>query len=67
MFLLVEAKVVLEQSKLPSKVLHAIWSLADVDKDGALTLAEFALAKHFIKMKLDGQAFSFTFSAFLSL
>ncbi|CAL1139911.1 unnamed protein product [Cladocopium goreaui] len=50
-----QAKSVLEQSKLPSKVLHAIWNLSDVDKDGALTLAEFALAKHFIKMKLEGQ------------
>ena len=50
-----QAKVVLEGSKLPSKVLHAIWNLSDVDKDGALTLAEFALAKHFIKMKLEGQ------------
>eukprot|EP00913_Durusdinium_trenchii_P025428 g23872.t1 len=50
-----QAKVVLEQSKLPSKVLHAIWNLSDVDKDGALTQAEFALAKHFIKMKLEGQ------------
>jgi len=37
------------------QVLHAIWNLSDVDKDGALTLAEFALAKHFIKMKLEGQ------------
>ena len=28
-----EAKVKLEESKLPSKVLHAIWNLSDVDKD----------------------------------
>lgn len=39
----------------PLQVLHAIWNLSDVDKDGALTQAEFALAKHFIKMKLEGQ------------
>ncbi|CAJ1346824.1 unnamed protein product, partial [Effrenium voratum] len=50
-----QAKNILEQSKLPSKVLHAIWNLADVDKDGALTLSEFALAQHLIKMKLAGQ------------
>ena len=31
--MLVQAKVTLEESKLPSKVLHAIWNLSDVDKD----------------------------------
>jgi len=50
-----QAKVKLEESKLPSKVLHAIWNLSDVDKDGFLSLSEFALAQHFIKMKLAGQ------------
>lgn len=49
------AKTSMVESKLPSKVLHQIWTLADVDKDGALTLYEFALAQHFIKMKQDGQ------------
>jgi hypothetical protein len=43
------------QSHLPSPVLHTIWGLADVDQDGMLSLQEFALAKHFIKMKLSGQ------------
>uniref|UniRef100_A0A7S0BAU3 Uncharacterized protein n=1 Tax=Pyrodinium bahamense TaxID=73915 RepID=A0A7S0BAU3_9DINO len=50
-----KAKVKLVESKLPSSALHKIWSLADVDKDGMLTLYEYALAKHFIKMRLDGQ------------
>mmetsp|Transcript_52343 Transcript_52343/g.149221 ORF Transcript_52343/g.149221 Transcript_52343/m.149221 type:complete len:583 (-) Transcript_52343:402-2150(-) len=50
-----KAKSKLIESKLPSNALHKIWSLADVDKDGALTLYEYALARHFTKMKLDGQ------------
>merc|ERR1719424_1999317 len=50
-----QAKDKMVQSKLPSNVLHKIWSLADVDKDGSLNLYEFALASHFIKMRLDGQ------------
>lgn len=50
-----QAKVKLVESKLPSNVLHKVWTLADTDKDGHLTLYEFALATHFIKMRLDGQ------------
>jgi len=50
-----QAKTKMVQSKLPSNALHKIWSLADVDRDGAFTLYEFSLAMHFIKMKLDGQ------------
>jgi GTP-binding protein EngB required for normal cell division len=50
-----KAKAQMVASKLPSNVLHKIWTLADTDKDGALTLYEFALAMHFIRMKLDGQ------------
>mmetsp|Transcript_7772 Transcript_7772/g.21570 ORF Transcript_7772/g.21570 Transcript_7772/m.21570 type:complete len:320 (-) Transcript_7772:144-1103(-) len=50
-----KAKAKLVESKLPSIALHKIWSLADIDKDGALTLYEYALAKHFIRMRLDGQ------------
>mmetsp|Transcript_10751 Transcript_10751/g.32538 ORF Transcript_10751/g.32538 Transcript_10751/m.32538 type:complete len:475 (-) Transcript_10751:143-1567(-) len=50
-----KAKSKMVESKLPSNALHKIWSLADVDKDGALTLYEYALARHFTKMKLDGQ------------
>jgi len=50
-----QAKDKMVKSKLPSNVLHKIWSLADVDKDGALTLYEYTLACHFIKMRLEGQ------------
>jgi len=50
-----QAKEKLVESHLPSNVLHRIWALADVDNDGFLTKAEFALAMHLIKMKLSGQ------------
>ncbi|CAE7691077.1 Ehd1 [Symbiodinium microadriaticum] len=50
-----QAKQKMVESHLPSNVLHRIWSLADVDKDGFLTLAEYALAMHLVHMKLDGQ------------
>lgn len=50
-----KAKAKMVESKLPSNVLHKVWTLADIDKDGMLTLYEYAMAKHFIKMRLDGQ------------
>jgi EH domain-containing protein 1 len=50
-----KAKTKMIETKLPSNVLHKVWTLADVDKDGSLTLYEYALAMHFIKMRLDGQ------------
>eukprot|EP00929_Paragymnodinium_shiwhaense_P032887 TRINITY_DN18171_c0_g1_i1.p1 TRINITY_DN18171_c0_g1~~TRINITY_DN18171_c0_g1_i1.p1 ORF type:complete len:530 (-),score=134.60 TRINITY_DN18171_c0_g1_i1:165-1754(-) len=50
-----KAKVKMVESKLPSNVLHKVWTLADVDKDGSLTLEEYSLAMHFIKMRLGGQ------------
>lgn len=49
-----QAKEVMIESHLPSNVLHSIWGLADTDNDGMLTLQEFALAMHFVKMKLSG-------------
>merc|ERR1712060_122607 len=49
-----KVKAKMDESKLPVSVLHKVWTLADVDKDGALTLYEYALAMHFIKMRLDG-------------
>merc|ERR1712217_574388 len=49
------AKEKMIESHLPSAVLHRIWALADVDKDGMFTLPEYAVAMHLIKMKLDGQ------------
>jgi len=50
-----QAKTKMVQSKLDPNALYEIWKLADVDRDGYLTLYEFSLAMHFIKMKLDGQ------------
>jgi len=50
-----QAKGKMIESKLPSTVLHRVWALADIDKDGLLSLPEYALAMHLIKMKLDGQ------------
>ncbi|CAE7183600.1 Ehd1 [Symbiodinium pilosum] len=50
-----QAKQKMVESHLPSNVLHRIWSLADVDKDGFLTLPEYAIAMHLVQMKLDGQ------------
>jgi len=43
-----------EVSKLPNKVLGAIWALSDLDGDGELSLYEFALAKHWMAMKSAG-------------
>jgi len=50
----VNAKKEMVTSKLPNSVLGKIWKLADCDCDGMLDEEEFALAKHFIKIKLDG-------------
>lgn len=35
-----KAKPVLESSKLNNSMLHKIWTLSDIDKDGKLTLYE---------------------------
>lgn len=48
------AKAEMVKSKLPNTVLGKIWKLSDIDKDGYLDADEFALAKHLIKVKLDG-------------
>uniref|UniRef100_A0A452IJX4 Uncharacterized protein n=1 Tax=Gopherus agassizii TaxID=38772 RepID=A0A452IJX4_9SAUR len=50
----VNAKKEMVNSKLPNSVLGKIWKLADCDNDGMLDEEEFALAKHLIKIKLDG-------------
>lgn len=50
----VNAKKEMVTSKLPNSVLGKIWKLADCDGDGMLDEEEFALAKHLIKIKLDG-------------
>nr|XP_033808879.1 EH domain-containing protein 4 [Geotrypetes seraphini] len=48
------AKKEMVTSKLPNSVLGKIWKLSDYDKDGMLDEEEFALAKHLIKIKLEG-------------
>ena len=48
------AKAVMMESKLPNSVLSKIWSLADTDRDGLLSLAEFCLAMYLIDIKLAG-------------
>nr|XP_034953288.1 EH domain-containing protein 4 [Zootoca vivipara] len=48
------AKKEMLTSKLPNSVLGKIWKLADCDNDGMLDEEEFALAKHLIKIKLEG-------------
>eukprot|EP00928_Gymnodinium_smaydae_P034765 TRINITY_DN2456_c1_g1_i1.p1 TRINITY_DN2456_c1_g1~~TRINITY_DN2456_c1_g1_i1.p1 ORF type:complete len:685 (-),score=192.54 TRINITY_DN2456_c1_g1_i1:63-2117(-) len=50
-----QAREKMVESRLPSNVLHRIWALADVDRDGMLTLGEYALVMHLMAMKLDGQ------------
>eukprot|EP00927_Polykrikos_kofoidii_P048060 TRINITY_DN42293_c0_g1_i1.p1 TRINITY_DN42293_c0_g1~~TRINITY_DN42293_c0_g1_i1.p1 ORF type:complete len:636 (+),score=107.13 TRINITY_DN42293_c0_g1_i1:65-1909(+) len=50
-----QVKAAMVESHLPSNVLHRIWALSDVDRDGMLTLGEYALAMHLVAMKLDGQ------------
>jgi len=49
-----QARPVLLQSGLSTKVLAKVWQLADRDKDGKLTAKEFALAKWLIKVFPDG-------------
>jgi len=50
-----QARQKMVESHLPSNVLQRIWMLADVDKDGYLTLREYSIAMHLVRMKLDGQ------------
>lgn len=50
----ISAKKEMVTSKLPNSVLGKIWKLSDCDGDGMLDDEEFALAKHLIKIKLDG-------------
>ena len=49
-----QAKENLVKSNLPSTVLHKIWSLADINKDGFLDLFEYATARELIRIKLEG-------------
>ena len=45
------AKEFFEKSNLPIYELSKIWQLADVDKDGALTLEEFCTAMHLVVLR----------------
>mmetsp|Transcript_28567 Transcript_28567/g.71701 ORF Transcript_28567/g.71701 Transcript_28567/m.71701 type:complete len:159 (+) Transcript_28567:762-1238(+) len=45
-----KARSVMMESGLPVEALSKVWSLADVDKDGALDPEEFALAMFLISM-----------------
>ena len=49
-----KAKAVMMESKLPNSVLSKVWSLADTDRDGLLSLPEFCLAMYLIDIKLAG-------------
>jgi Ca2+-binding EF-hand superfamily protein len=42
------------RSNLPSHVLGRVWEMADVDRDGKLSFAEFALAMHLINAIIAG-------------
>ena len=49
-----KAKALMMESKLPNSVLSKVWSLADTDRDGLLSLQEFCLAMYLIDIKLAG-------------
>ncbi len=48
------AKEFFELSHLPTSELSQIWNLADVNHDGALSLAEFCTAMHLVVLRLNG-------------
>ena len=50
----VQAKNFLSESKLSDSDLARIWSLADLDKDGAFTEQEFSVAMHLAHLRLYG-------------
>lgn len=45
------ARTFFEKSRLPVHTLRKIWQLADVTKDGALSLQEFMTAMHLVVLK----------------
>ncbi|KAJ1973661.1 actin organization and endocytosis protein [Dimargaris verticillata] len=49
------ARKILMQSSLPNQQLATIWDLADVNKQGSLTFAEFALAMYLAQTSLSGK------------
>ncbi|KAJ1978089.1 actin organization and endocytosis protein [Dimargaris xerosporica] len=50
------ARKILMQSSLPNQQLATIWDLADVNKQGSLTFAEFALAMYLAQTSLTGKS-----------
>jgi hypothetical protein len=48
------AKEFFERSRLPTSELSQIWNLADVNHDGALSLAEFCTAMHLVVLRVNG-------------
>jgi hypothetical protein len=51
-----QVKDALLQSGLPRETLRSIWELSDMDKDGALDLDEWAVAKYLCGLALQGQS-----------
>ncbi|XP_020620179.1 intersectin-1-like isoform X2 [Orbicella faveolata] len=49
-----QAKKYFLKSNLPPMVLGQIWNLADLDRDGKMTMQEFTIAVHLIQSKLKG-------------
>ena len=48
------AKEFFERSRLPTSELSQIWNLADINHDGALSLAEFCTAMHLVVLRVNG-------------
>lgn len=42
------------QCTLPEHEMASLWSLADIDQDGALTIEEFAIIMHLVRIRLMG-------------
>ena len=49
-----KAKKEFMKSNLPTPVLGQIWMLADLDRDGRMTLQEFMIAMHLLSCKIKG-------------
>lgn len=51
----VQARSLLQQSKLPNPTLASIWALSDIDADGRLSCEEFVLAMYLCELVAQGQ------------
>merc|ERR1719433_512230 len=54
----VQARSILLQTGLAQQTLAAVWNLADIDKDGKLSVEEFILAMYLCEMAQKGEPFS---------